>query len=113
MAVHFECLDYQGVRITCEAEAWFGHILRARPHMRGREPEVQRAIAEPLQVYLDRNHDNRKAFYGVLVEQSPPRLSYLKVVVRYGERDGEPHGWVVTAYARRTVQERGDPLWTR
>ena len=29
------------------------------------------------------------------------------------ERDGEPHGWVVTAYARRAVQERGDPLWTR
>ena len=113
MAVHFECLDYQGVRVTCEVEVWFGHILRVRPHMEGHESEVQRAIAEPLQVYADRSHSNRKAFYGVLIEQSPPRLSYLKVVIRYGEVGGQAHGWVVTAYARRTVQEGGTPLWTR
>jgi hypothetical protein len=81
--------------------------------MAGCEQDVQRAIAEPVGVYPDRTHHNRRAFYGILVEQWPPRLSYLKVVVRYGERDGQGHGWVVTAYTRRSIQEGGEPLWTR
>ena len=113
MTVQFECLDYEGVPVSCDSDVWRGHILRTRPHMAGCEQDVQRAIAEPVWVYPDRTHHNRKAFYGILVEQWPPRLSYLKVVVRYGERDGQGHGWVVTAYTRRSIQEGGEPLWTR
>ena len=112
MALHFTCLDYEDVRVSCDADVWRRHILREHPELAEYEPVVRQAISSPWRVYRDRQHHNRKVFYRLLAMPSQPGLACLKVVVRYGESGGVGHGWVVTAYIAFRVREEGVPLWT-
>lgn len=109
MAVLFSCLDYESVPVSCDEEQWNGHVLRGHRGMTGREDAAAQTIRAPWRVHQDAKYPDRKLFYGFPDQTSPFPAERLRVVVRYGTRDGEPYGVVVTAFPSKSVRE-GDPL---
>lgn len=112
MALQFTCLDYEGVRISCDADVWRAHILQEHPEIDEHAAVVQQAIREPLLVYQDRDYPDRKLFY--LTFPSPPsaRRRHVRVVVEYHqEQDGAIRGLVVTAFPSRNVRAGDRLLW--
>ena len=110
MAVHFECLDYEGVPVSCDADVWRMHVLQEHPELEEHASVVQQAIRKPLLVYQDRDYPNRKLFYLTFSLSLSSRRRHAKVVVEYHrEQDGTVKGRVITAFPSRNVR-RGDRL---
>ena len=78
------------------------------PEMAGLEFAVQRVIAEPSFVFVDRDHPDTKIYYG-----AEPRYTRLRVVIRYNEEAERISGQVWTAFPSPRVRPSDALIWTR
>ena len=108
MATHFACTDCFGFHVVCDVTAWFGHILVNRPAMAGYEQEVIRALTDPIEVYIDRDHPDRRLFYAI-TNKAPTALGlgYIVAVVQYQSRRNRVRAFVNTAFTSQRIR-RGD-----
>ena len=108
MADLFNCLDLDGVAVSCAQTRWTSHIISDHPELANCEEHVERAITNPLEVRQDPLHSDRKLYYGV-TNRAPGRVSlaFIRVVVQYGHQ-----GHVVTAFMCSKIREGDALLWS-
>ena len=100
----FEVTDPRGRKVVCTEERWSGHVLQARPWMKGWEEEVRAAIEEPyFGVYQDADYPNRNIYYRL----HKGKDRYIKVVVSFEDEVGR----VVTAFPMSSPKAGEKLIW--
>ena len=106
MANIFSCTDSFGFHVVCEETRWFGHIVTPRPWMAALQQDARRALTDPIEVYVDRNHPDRWLFYAV-TNKAPTALGlgYIRVVVVYRSRGKRVRAAVITAFTCQRIRQ--------
>jgi hypothetical protein len=98
-------MTFDGIQVTLHPDTWTKHIQARRPDVT--EPELARALLQPVQIYADGSYTNRRVYQGVPRASGFFRNSFLLVVVALtGERTGQ----VVTAILTEQPYQ-GRQLW--
>jgi hypothetical protein len=94
-----------GIQVTLHADTWTKHIQARRPDIT--EPELARALVQPVQIYADTSYADRRVYQGAPRTSGFFRNSFLLVVVAL---TGEHTGRVVTAFLTEQSYQ-GRQLW--
>lgn len=101
-ALLFEVATPLGFAVRCTLAYWEFIVEYKHPVLRGREREVEQALADPDEVRRSRKDPNVLLFYRGTATR------WLCAVAR--REDGT--GFLITAYPTDTIKT-GDTIWTR
>ena len=103
--------DPKGRRVRCSKFWWEKHITVPKPEFAAYEMdvEVNRAIADPDEITLDKSDPARRCYYRKAPMQHPNEL--IKAVARFGRFGGS--GRLVTCYLVRGVPPGETSEWKR
>lgn len=83
----FHNTDRWGRTIILREGIWYQKILHRHPELDGPVRAVELTIDDPDRVTFDATHEGGENYYRHAVFSYPLDADYLKVVVRFGERD--------------------------
>lgn len=98
-------MTLDGIQVILREDTWAKHIQARRPDVT--EPELARALQQPVRIYADTSHAERRVYQGPTRTSGFFRNSFLLVVVAL---TGESTGRVVTAILTEQVYQ-GQQLW--
>jgi hypothetical protein len=109
---HFVTNDFEGRQIICEESQWVDHVCK-KPHsyMEGAEAEVIDALQNPD--FGLRHVDREYPFYRIYYKISTTKDYFTRVVVEFGNEDGEGPGRVVTAFQPDSIRHGDQPEFRR
>lgn len=96
---------FDGIQVTLHAKTWTKHVQARRPDVT--EPELVRALLQPVKIYADTSYTDRRVYQGPPRTSGFFRNSFLLVVVAL---TGERAGRVVTAILTEQPYQ-GRLLW--
>jgi hypothetical protein len=96
---------FDGIQVTLHADTWTKHIQARRPDVT--ESELARALLQPIYIYADTFHADRRVYQGLPRTSGFFRNSFLLVVVALTD---ERTGRVVTAFLTEQIYQ-GRQLW--
>jgi hypothetical protein len=98
-------MTLDGIQVTLHETTWTKHIQARRPDVT--EPELARALLQPVQIYADTSNADRRVYQGPPRTSGFFRNSFLLVVVGL---TGEHTGRVITAILTEQAYQ-GRQLW--
>jgi hypothetical protein len=98
-------MTLDGIQVILHEDTWATHIQARRPDVT--EPELARALQQPVWIYADTSHADRRVYQGPARTSGFFRNSFLLVVVAL---TGASAGQVVTAFLTEQVYQ-GRQLW--
>ena len=109
----FQCLDRDGILVTCSQECWDIHILATHPDMKGCEVYVRTAIENPYQIYQDSKDINKRIIYKPYILPKPYNQQYLRVAIEYKHRIFKGlRGYVLSAFPCINIKKGDILIWT-
>lgn len=103
-----DVLDFEGVRVVCDAQRWAEKIDANHPELSGKHDDVPQSISEPEMVLQDRDYGARRHH----VRRSANNL-YTMVVVEYRYSRGDVTGHLVTAFVRQRLRADDEVLYVK
>lgn len=85
-------MTFDRIQVTLHPDTWTKHIQARRPDVT--EPELARTLRQPVQIYADTSHADRRVYQGLPRTSGFFRNSFLLVVVAL---TGEHSGRVIIA----------------
>ena len=108
------CHDKNGIKIVCDKNTWYNHIVGGHPEIQGREAYVQAAIESPYQIYQDGSNLNKKIIYQPFILPEPFHTQYLRIAIEYKQNIlGHVKGYICTAFACKQKKKGDILIWER
>lgn len=109
MAVNYiETTDYNGNKIICTRNQWYGHVINNHGIMARNKDVVVETLKTPDEVYEDALYENRNLYFKTDSRATYGTKFLTKVVVEFGENTA---GEIITAYPTNTKGSVGDVVY--
>lgn len=114
MAEVLRCADRWGREVILYEDTWYDKILVDHPEVADELDVVELTLTNPDRVTFDTGHDTGENFCRFAVLRYPYDSLYLKVVVRFDERDDFARGVVISVYPTRDYSQGSERMkWHR